>query len=90
MVQQISKSEKEKLKKSIWYKFAKSAEEHQNNISKAKNLPSQILCALNTGETTYNILLMLGELYWRMSDDKVWFDVFKEHIDNRCLNDRIS
>lgn len=78
----VQQSEKNKLiKKMIWEKFSKSTEEHQTNISKAKELPSLILCSLINNEELYKILLMFGELYWRMSDDEIWFKCFKQYLD---------
>ncbi len=81
MVQQLSKQEKLKIE-SIWEKFSQSAEEHQTNIQKAKHLPSQILTALIDGKSFHEILIMLAELYWQMSDDKIWFDCFVKYLDN--------
>lgn len=79
MVQKLSKTEKLKIE-SIWEKFSKSAEEHQINIQKAKYLPSQILGALIDNKSLHEILILFGELYWRMSDDKIWFKCFENYL----------
>ena len=81
MVQKLSKNEKIKIL-SIWEKFSISAEEHQINISKAKDLPSQILGALIDNKSLHEILILFGELYWRMSDDKLWFKCFEKYLKN--------
>lgn len=75
-----------KEKKSIWAQFAQAAEEHQVNITKAKYLPSQILHAISDGKDLKTILIMLGELYWRMTDDEIWFKTFKRFIDQKFNN----
>lgn len=79
MVQKLSKTEKLKIE-SIWEKFSKSAEEHQINIQKAKYLPSQILGALIDNKSLHEILILFGELYWRMSDDEIWFKCFEKYL----------
>lgn len=79
MVQKLSKNEKIKIL-SIWEKFSQSAEEHQINIQKAKDLPSQILGALIDNKGLHEIILMLAELYWRLSDDEVWFKCFEKYL----------